>query len=64
MIGGNVGAEPRIAEELLVELNDEQALEAIEKVIAYYKENAKKGERLGKMIDRIGLTPFKQAVSS
>ena len=64
VIGGNVGAEPRIAEELLVELNDEQALEAIEKVIAYYKENAKKGERLGKMIDRIGLTPFKQAVSS
>lgn len=63
VIGGNVGADPRIAEELLTELDDEQALEAIEKVIGHYRENAKKGERLGKMIDRVGLEPFKQAVS-
>ena len=63
VIGGNVGADPRIAEELLTELDDEQALAAIEKVIAYYKGNAEKGERLGKMIDRIGLEPFIQAVS-
>lgn len=33
VIGGNVGAEPRIAEELLTELSDEQALGAIKKVI-------------------------------
>jgi dissimilatory sulfite reductase (desulfoviridin) alpha/beta subunit len=29
-----------------------------------YKENGKKGERLGKMIDRVGLKPFKQAVGT
>jgi len=63
VIGGNVGAEPRIAKELLTELSDEQALGAIEKVIGYYSENAKKGERLGKMIERVGLEPFKQAAS-
>ncbi len=63
VIGGNVGAKPRIADELFVGLSDEQAIAAIETVIAYYKENAKKGERLGKMIDRTGLEAVKEALS-
>ena len=63
VIGGNVGASPRIGQELLTELSDDQALKAIEKVVGFYRENAKKGERLGKMIDRIGFEAVKQAVS-
>jgi len=63
VIGGNVGAAPRIAQDILSDLTDAQALEAIEKVVGYYKENAKKGERLGKMIDRVGIDVFKQQVS-
>lgn len=63
-IGGNVGAHPRIGNELIGSLNDKAALDAIDKVIAHYQENAKKGERLGKMIDRVGLDGFKAAVSS
>jgi NAD(P)H-nitrite reductase large subunit len=63
VIGGNVGAEPRIAEELVAGLDDSGAKAAIDSVVVYYKENAKKGERLGKMIDRVGLEPFKKAVS-
>ena len=62
VIGGNVGAEPRIAQELVKELDDKQVLEAIEKTIRCYSDNAKKGERLGKMIDRVGLTPFQKAL--
>jgi NAD(P)H-nitrite reductase large subunit len=62
-IGGNVGAAPRIGQELVGGLSDEQALEAVEKVVNCYKENANKGERLGKMIDRVGLEPFQQAVA-
>jgi dissimilatory sulfite reductase (desulfoviridin) alpha/beta subunit len=30
----------------------------------YYKENAKPGERLGKMIERVGLEPFEEALRS
>ena len=63
-IGGNVGTAPRIGQELIPDLNDQQALAAIEKVIQCYKENAKKGERLGKMIDRVGMNLFQEAVSS
>jgi NAD(P)H-nitrite reductase large subunit len=62
-IGGNVGASPRIGNELIDNLDDQAALDAIDKVIIHYQENAKKGERLGKMIDRVGLDGFKTAVS-
>lgn len=59
-IGGNVGAKPRIGQVLIDGLNDDQALKAIDQVVACYQSQAKKGERLGKMIDRVGLEPFKQ----
>jgi dissimilatory sulfite reductase (desulfoviridin) alpha/beta subunit len=32
-------------------------------VIAVYIRDAKKGERLGKMIDRVGIEPFKAALA-
>jgi NAD(P)H-nitrite reductase large subunit len=64
VIGGNVGATPRIARECANGLDDDEALAAIVKVIGTYKENAKKGERLGKMIDRVGIDHFKQVVVS
>jgi NAD(P)H-nitrite reductase large subunit len=58
-IGGNVGMTPRIGKELKTGLNDDQVMGAVEKVIAVYTDQAKPGERLGKMIERIGLDPFK-----
>lgn len=61
-IGGNVGAHPRIGDVLLDGMDDNGALDAIDKVVAHYQENAKPGERLGKMIDRLGLDGFKAAV--
>lgn len=62
IIGGNVGTLPRIGKQLLSGLDDEAALKSIEKVIVYYEENGKPNERLGKMIERIGIEPFKTAV--
>ncbi|KPK26397.1 MAG: sulfite reductase [Nitrospira bacterium SG8_3] len=61
--GGNVGASPRIANELITGLDDTQAMEAVKKTVEFYQANAKKGERLGKMIDRMGIEPLKEAVS-
>jgi len=63
VVGGNVGTRPRIGDELLTGLDDDQAMAAIKKVIDYYKENAKKGERLGKLIDRNGFDSLKSAVA-
>jgi len=62
VIGGNVGMNPRIAQELAADLSDEQALDKISQVVSYYKENAQKGERLGKMIDRAGFDVVKAAL--
>ena len=59
VIGGNVGMSPRIAQELAADLSDEEALAAIARVVDYYKANAQKGERLGKMIDRLGFDKVK-----
>lgn len=64
IIGGNVGAEPRIGNELITGLDDAGAESAVHKIIDYYRLNAKRGERLGKMIERIGLEPFKESVNS
>ena len=64
IIGGNVGTLPRIGKQLFSGLDDETALRAIEKVIIYYEENGKTNERLGKMIERIGIEPFKVAVAA
>jgi NAD(P)H-nitrite reductase large subunit len=64
VIGGNVGMQPRIAKEVAAGLDDDQVMAACEAVVKYYEENAKKGERLGKMIERVGLDPFKQALKA
>ncbi len=64
VIGGNVGAHPRIAQECADGLNDEGVIAAIDKVVKCYKENAKKGERLGKTIERLGSDDFKRAIES
>ena len=61
--GGNVGASPRIANELMTGLDDTQAMEAVKKTVEFYQTNAKKGERLGKVIDRMGIEPLTEAVS-
>jgi NAD(P)H-nitrite reductase large subunit len=62
VIGGNVGAEPRIAEEIVSGLDDDEVLKVIDKLVQCYQENAEKRERLGKTIERIGMSPFEDAI--
>ena len=61
-IGGNVGPIPRIGQELTSGLDDGDALKAVETIIDFYRESAKKGERLGKTLERIGLAAFADAL--
>ena len=57
-VGGNGSARPRLADILIEDLTSDQAIEWVEKVVAYYIENSKR-ERMGRMIDRIGLDKIK-----
>jgi len=62
VIGGNVGAQPRIAEEIAAGLDDAGVLQAVDHIVACYRKHAKKRERLGKTIERVGMAPFENAI--
>ncbi|OGR52420.1 MAG: sulfite reductase, partial [Desulfobacula sp. RIFOXYB2_FULL_45_6] len=53
-IGGNGSAKPRLADILVESLSFEDALKMVERVVSYYKVNSKR-ERMGRMVERIGL---------
>ncbi|HID96925.1 MAG TPA: NAD(P)/FAD-dependent oxidoreductase [Thermodesulfobacteriaceae bacterium] len=61
-VGGMGGARPRLAEMLTTEINTEEALKLTQKIMDFYRANAKKRERLGKLIDRVGMEELKKAV--
>ncbi len=61
-VGGNGGSKPALSQTLTDGVPTEDALNIAEKIIKFYKENAKKGDRLSKLIARIGFEEFKKAV--
>jgi len=62
MVGGNGGGRPRLSQKIAEGLSDDQAKALIDKVMDYYAENAKPRERLGRMLERIGIDELKKAV--
>ncbi len=61
--GGNVGSRPRIAKEIMHGLDDREAYKAVEAAVEFYKQNAKRGERIGKVMERLGPEPLSEWVS-
>jgi NAD(P)H-nitrite reductase large subunit len=62
LVGGCGGGKPRIAEAIAQDLTCEQALALVDRLVGYFRANAKPHERLGRVIDRLGLEALKQAV--
>lgn len=63
LVGGcATGARSRIADVLAEELSTEEAKDLIAKVVDYYKKTARPHQRLGRLIEEIGLEEFKKAV--
>lgn len=62
MVGGNAASRPQLAVELAEGLTDEQALAVCDRIIKLFEKEGKKGERVGRFIDRIGFDSFKEAV--
>jgi NAD(P)H-nitrite reductase large subunit len=63
-VGGMGTGKPRLAQTLTEGLDSEEALKVIDRIIEYYRQNAKKHERIGRMIERIGFDTFSSAVLS
>lgn len=62
-VGGNGGAKPRLAQELVRDVSIEEALRLVDRIIQFYKETGeKKHRRLGVLIDEMGFDAFKKAV--
>jgi NAD(P)H-nitrite reductase large subunit len=62
LVGGNGGARARLSCELAKDLLTEQSLGLVDKIIEYYKANAKPHQRLGALIEKMGFEKFKSAV--
>ncbi|WP_425802070.1 DUF1858 domain-containing protein [Desulfitobacterium sp. Sab5] len=59
-VGGNGGVKPRQGNLLLENLQKDQLIPVIDAVVEYYKKTAKQNERLGRLIDRIGLENLRE----
>jgi len=62
LVGGCGGARPRLAQELVKGFETEDVIALVDKIVRYYKANAKPHQRLGVMIDKMGFNGFKSAV--
>lgn len=62
LVGGNGGAKPRLSKELAKDITAEEAIKLVEKIIDYYKANAKPHQRLGAMLEKMGFDEFKSAI--
>jgi len=55
LIGGNGGPNPRLADLLAKDLDTDGALSLVDRLVDFYRTNAKPKERMGRMVERIGL---------
>jgi NAD(P)H-nitrite reductase large subunit len=61
-VGGNGGTTPRIGDILVQRVDTDAAIELVGRVIDYYRANAKPKERMGRMIERLGLDAMVEAL--
>lgn len=55
MVGGNAGGQPRIADTISEGKTGEEVLEIVDSIITLYQKAARKGQRLSKFIDKVGI---------
>jgi len=62
LVGGCAGVRPRIAQTLMEDLSDDEALTIVDKLILYIKALDQK-KRLGHLIDEMGFDRFKEGLA-
>ncbi len=61
-VGGSAGYHPRLPNELMDKMTDDEAYDLVEAVFEHYCEIGEMGDKLGPLIDKIGLDVFKEGV--
>lgn len=62
VVGGNAASRPRLAQTLIEGIDDAEALRITANILNFFKEEGKKGERIGRFMDRIGFAEFQEKV--
>jgi dissimilatory sulfite reductase (desulfoviridin) alpha/beta subunit len=62
VVGGKLGRHPQLARELTSGLDMAQVLTLVGVIVDFFKSNAKSGERLGALVNRVGWEEFKESV--
>lgn len=62
--GGSAGYHPRLPDTIYEKLTADEAYNAVEAVYTFYCNTSPQGEKLGNLIDRIGIEAFKEGVDS
>lgn len=58
--GGNAGRKPRIGDEIARNLNDEQVVDRIEKLLIFYSKYGSKRQRTARFVEKIGIAAIKE----
>ncbi len=59
-VGGNGGVKPRLGDLLVEHVHPCEVLGIVDRIIEFYRQNAKGQERIGRMLDRLGLDSLKE----
>ena len=59
-VGGSAGYNPRLSDIIAQDITEKEALDLVDNIFEFYKEAAEPGEKLGFLIDRIGIQKFKE----
>ena len=62
VFGGNAGGRPRMGDELASGLSAEEALDLVGRVLAHYRENAKKCQRTARFVEARGIASVRAAL--
>jgi NAD(P)H-nitrite reductase large subunit len=62
IIGGSSARRPRIGDVLAEDLTKDEVIDLTKKTLEYYRDKAKKRERMARFVDRIGVENMKDAI--
>ncbi|MCM8779363.1 MAG: 4Fe-4S binding protein [Candidatus Omnitrophica bacterium] len=63
-VGGKWGRFPQLGKKIANFLDENQAIAAIKKVLEFYAKEAKKGERLANLLNRVGIEKLREEIIS
>lgn len=62
IIGGNSGGRPRIGDVMAKDLSDDEARDLVRRLLEYYRDHGRPGERTARFVERVGLDAIRKDV--